>query len=174
MRNILLVVTVVSAACAAPRAAQNTFPRAYTCGDGSVVPHGNRLEIRQENAALEGGVTLSARLGFHDDAGDHYVAGPHSPVDVSAVEYIVPGDGHSDATRNQYDTSAGTSRADWRLVKAETCTMKGGDSEVLAHYIKGESLEDLTHDFSLADRDDAREAVHRAMLQLQKRYFEDR
>ena len=174
MRNILLVVTVVSAACAAPRAARSTLPHEYACGDGSVVPHGNRLEIRAENAALDTGVTMSARLGFHDEAGDHYMAGPRSPVDVSAVEFIVPGDGRSDATRNEYDTSAGTSRADWRLVKAETCTMRGGDSEILAHYIKGESLDDIARDFSLGDRDNAREVVHRAMLQLQKRYFRDR
>jgi len=173
MRNILLAVTVCSAACTAPRAAQSTLPHEYTCGDGSVVPHGNRLEIRSEQAALDGGITLSARLGFRDSAGDHYMSGPHSPVDVSAVEFIVPNDG-GDATRNEYDTSAGTSRADWRLVKAETCTMKNGDSEVLARYIKGESFEDLAREFALGDRDDAREAVHRSMLKLQKRYFRDR
>ena len=174
MRNILLVVTVFTAACAAPRATTSTLPHEYACTDGSVVPHGNRLEIREQNAALDGGMTVSARLGFRDDAGDHYVSGPHSPVDVSAVEFIVPGDGRSDATKNQYDTSAGTSRADWRLVKAETCTMRGGDSEILAHYIKGESLDDISRDFALGDRDSAREIVHRAMLQLQKRYFRDR
>lgn len=174
MRNILLVVTVFSAACAAPRATQSTLPHEYTCVDGSVVPHGNRLEIRAENAALDTAVTLSARLDRRDEAGDHYVSGPRSPVDVSAVEFLVPGDGRSDATRNEYDTSAGTSRADWRLVKSETCTMRGGDSEILAHYIQGESLDDLARDFALGDRDEAREVVHRGMLQLQKRYFRDR
>src|SRR5512135_3748576 len=162
MRNLLLVTAFsISAAACAARAPQTTMPREYTCGDAAVVPHGNRLEIREASASLDGGITQSARLGWRDGSGDHYVAGPMSPVDVSAVEFIVPGDGQRDATKRIYDTSSGTSRADWRLVKAETCTLRGGDSDVLEHYAKGETLDEIARDFALADRDEAREIVHR-------------
>lgn len=175
MRNLLLITAFsISAAACAARAPQTTTPREYTCGDAALVPHGNQLEIREASASMGGPGSQAAKLGWHDGSGDHDIAGPMSPVDVSAVEFIVPGDGQRDATKRTYDTSSGTSRADWRLVKAETCTLRGGDSDVLEHYAKGESLDDLAHDFSLADRDEAREIVHRAMLSLQKRYFHDR
>jgi DNA-directed RNA polymerase specialized sigma24 family protein len=43
----------------------------------------------------------------------------------------------------------------------------------LARYAQGASLDELSHDLSV-DRTEAREAVHRAMLELQRRYYRDR
>jgi hypothetical protein len=175
MRNLLLFVFSVGAVACTARAPQTTFPREYVCGEGGAfVPHGDRVEIREQSAWTAGGASASAKLGWRDDSGAHYVVGPQSPVDVSALEYIVPSDGEGDATRRTYDTSNGTSRADWRLVSNEVCTARGSDSDVLARYAKGETLDELTHNLSLADRDEAREIVHRAMIKLQKRYFHDR
>ncbi len=175
MRNILLVTLFsISAVACAARAPGTTMPREYTCSESSVVPHGRTLEVREATASATDMASASAKLGWHDGSGDHYVSGPMSPIDVRAVEFIVPGDASSDATKRTYDTSAGTARTDWRLLKAETCTVHGGDSDVLAHYAKGESLDDIARDYSLADRDEARQVVHRAMLSLQKRYFRDR
>ena len=48
-----------------------------------------------------------------------------------------------------------------------------GEAAVVARYMQGESLEDLASDLSLADRDQARDVVHQAMIDLQKRYLHD-
>jgi len=47
-------------------------------------------------------------------------------------------------------------------------------TEVLSHYLRGESLEQIAVDYRLHDRDDAREVVHDAMISLTKRYYRDR
>ena len=173
MRNLLLVLSLGAAACGS-RAPQTTLPREYACGQIALVPHGDRLEIREASASLAGSGSQSARLVSHDASGDHYVTGPQSPVDVSAVEFIVPSDARRDAVRHVYDTSGGTARADWRLTRDEVCTLRGGDTDVLSRYTKGASLDDLARDLSLGGRDEAREIVHRALLSLQRRYFADR
>ena len=49
-----------------------------------------------------------------------------------------------------------------------------GEAAVVARYMQGESLEELASDLSLSDRDQARDVVHQAMLDLQRRYFHDR
>jgi len=154
MRNLLLALSISAAACAA-RAPQSTMPYVYACGDTNVVPD-------------------LAKLGWHDGDGNHYVTWPHSPVEVSAVEFVAPSDRRADAIENVYDTSSGTSKADWRLVRRQVCTARGGDSEVLARYAIGESLDKIASDLSLGNRDEARELVHHAMLSLQRRYFRDR
>lgn len=174
MRNLLIVLSIGAAACGAARAPQTTLPREYMCGDASVVPHADRLEIREANASLEGAMSSPAKLSRRDGSGLHYVGGPRSPVDVAAVEFVVPEDGGGDAVKNLWDTSRGTSSADWRLVRSEVCTLRGGDSDVLARYARGATLDDIAKELSLTDRDEAREALHRAMLQLQRRYFRDR
>jgi hypothetical protein len=161
MRKVLLLVLAGATACAA-RAAHPTLatPTTYVCGETAVTRSGDAF----------GGT----RLGWHDDEGDHFVAWPLSPVDIDAVEIIVPRDPRMDAVRRVYDTSKGTSRADWRLVRQQVCAAKGGYSDVLARFLRGESLDQLAHELALGDRDDARVAVHDAMLALQKRYYRDR
>jgi hypothetical protein len=47
-------------------------------------------------------------------------------------------------------------------------------NDMLARYLQGESLDNLAADMRMNDRDDARDAVHRAMIALQKRYYQDR
>jgi len=156
MRNLLLALSLGAAACGA-RAPRTTLPVQYSCGDGSVAPD-----------------VAATKLGWHDADGDHYVSWPQSPVDVSAVELVVPADPRQDAIERVYDTSSGTSKADWRLVRREVCTARGGDSDVLARYVIGESLDKIAADFSLGSRDEARELVHHALLAVQRRYFRDR
>jgi hypothetical protein len=132
----------------------------YACGDTAIARSGDAI----------GGT----RLGWRDDDGDHFVAWPVSPVDIDAVEIVVPSDPRMDAVRRVYDTSKGTSKADWRLVGRQVCTAKGGYSDVLARYLRGESLDQLARELALGNRDDARDAVHAAMLALQRRYYRDR
>ena len=153
----LLVLAALASACAPHAAVHTTIPAQYTCGDITVA------------APFDG-----TRLGWHDDAGDHYVAWPQTPVDVEAVEIVVPNDPRQDAVRRVYDASKGHSTADWRLIRRQVCPAKGGYSDVLARYLRGESLDDLAHELALGDRDHARDVVHQAMLTLQKRYYHDR
>jgi hypothetical protein len=47
-------------------------------------------------------------------------------------------------------------------------------NDVLARYAHGESLDKIAAELQLGDRDAARDAVHQAMLSLQKRYYHDR
>ena len=47
-------------------------------------------------------------------------------------------------------------------------------NEALVRYARGESLEQLRTELSLADRDEARDLVHHAMLDLGRRYYKDR
>lgn len=49
-----------------------------------------------------------------------------------------------------------------------------GSAAVVARYMQGESLDELATELRLDDRDQARDVVHQAMLDLQKRYYRDR
>ena len=155
MRKYLLLLVVGASACAA-RASHPTLATrtTYTCA-------GRPL-------ALDG-----ARVGWHDEAGDHYVAWPVSPTDIEAVEVVVPSDPRQDAVRMVYDTSKGSSRADWKLLEREMCTVKAGYSDVVARYLRGESIDQLATELAL-DREDAKAAVRTGMLALEKRYYHDR
>ena len=154
MRKYLLLLVVGASACAA-RAAHPTLAArsTYTCGGRAL--------------ALD-----AARVGWHDEAGDHFVAWPVSPTDVEAVEVVVPGDPREDAVRSVYDTSKGSSRADWKLLTREVCPAKAGYSDVVARYLRGESLDQLASELAL-DREDAKAAVRTGMLALEKRYYHD-
>jgi hypothetical protein len=172
MRKQLLVLSLGAAACGA-QTARPTFPVEYACADAALVTHGKSIEVREPTASTSGGSSSSATLGWRDGSGDHFVNWPQSPVEISTVEYIVPSDPRGDATEQIYDTSTGTSRADWRLVRRQVCMARGGYSDALIRYLEGESLTDLAHDLGLADRDQARDLVHGAMITLQKHYFRD-
>ena len=161
MRNLLFLLVAGASACAArPSHPTLATGSSYACGNAPIVRIGDSIG--------------STRLGWHDDQGDHFVSWPVSPVDVEAVEITIPGDPRQDAVRAVYDTSKGTARSDWRLVQRQVCTAKGGYSDVLARYLRGESLDQLAHELSLDNRDEAKDAVHTAMLALQKRYYRDR
>ena len=75
------------------------------------------------------------------------------------------------------------------LVGASACAARGarttvpteyafhdahGEAAVVARYMQGESLDELASELRLDDRDQARDVVHQAMLDLQKRYYRDR
>lgn len=47
-------------------------------------------------------------------------------------------------------------------------------NEVVAHYMRGESLDDIAREFRLDGRHDARDIVHDGMIALGKRYYQDR
>lgn len=173
MRNKLLLLSFSAAACGA-RTPRSTLPVEYACGDVALVTHGKSIEVREQTASIAGGAISSAALSFRDDTGDHFVNWPQTPIDVSAVEYVVPTDPLDDATERIYDTSAGTSRADWRLVRRQVCTARGGYNDALARYLKGESLVDVAHDLELGNKEQARDLVHHAVISVQRRYYGDR
>jgi len=164
MRNTLLVLVVGASACAA-RAEVPTIPvqAHYTCDNTAVERAGNTIVLAR------GGRN---KLGWHDSDGDHFVAWP-APTDVETTEYLFPADRRADAFQRTYDTSQGTSRADWRLVKSDVCKAAGGYSDVLSRFLSGQSIDDLSRDLSL-DRDEARNLVHDALITAQRRYFRDR
>ena len=68
------------------------------------------------------------------------------------------------------------------VITASACAARTGRTtlpadqcnELLAHYARGESFDKIAVDFRLADRDQARSAVHEAMLTVQKRYYHER
>jgi hypothetical protein len=165
MRNLLLVLLVGATACAA-RAPQSTFNATYTCGNSSITREGGTVRS-------PGDLRQTSRLSWQDDDGDHYVTWPLSPTDKQATEYIIPADPKADAVERVYDTSRGSSTADWRLLNRQACTVKGGYSDALAHYMLGDSIEAVARDLSL-DRDEARSLVRHALLSLQHRYYRDR
>jgi len=154
MRTSLLVLVVGTAACAT-RTQVPTIPVAshYNCGDSTFDRD-------------------TAKLARADGDGDHYVNWPVSPTEVSTVESTVPHDGHR-AIQRVWDTSRGTARTEWRLLSAEVCRSKGSYSYVLARWMNGASVDDLSKDLEV-DHDKARELVHDALLAAQKRYFRDR
>ncbi|HTR53279.1 MAG TPA: hypothetical protein VMJ10_21435 [Kofleriaceae bacterium] len=148
------VLSAVLAACA-PHAAHPVIPNQYACGDLAIV--------RDARGIAPAGSTGTTRLGYSDDDGDHYVSWPVSPIAVEAVELVVPADPRQDAVRSVYDTSKGSSRADWRLVTRQICTAQGGYSEALARYARGAALDAV-----------GRDSVHRALIALEHRYIQDR
>ena len=45
---------------------------------------------------------------------------------------------------------------------------------VLSHYLRGDSFEKIAIDFRLADRDEARQVVHDAIIAVTRRYYSNR
>lgn len=165
MRNLLFVVVVAATACAA-RPPRPTLTTQYTCGESSIVRDRDVVRTGDSQRVL-------SRLSWQDDAGDHYVSWPLSPTDKEATEYVVPSDPRADASERVYDTSRGSSTADWKLVSRQACTAQGGYNDALARWMKGESIDDVARELSM-DRDEARGMVRRALTSLQTRYWRDR
>jgi hypothetical protein len=168
MRNFVVLALVGTAACTA-RPSSPTTPIRYSCGDSEVVRNGDSLLVGKAAPPK-----ADTKLGWHDDEGDHFVQWPTSVTDVETVEYVVPGDPRLDAVQRVYDTTNGSSTADWRLVQRQVCMAEGGYNDALARFMKGASLEELTSQLALRDRDEARGLVHRALITLQQRYWKDR
>ena len=166
MRNFLLLVLVGASACAARSSHQPTMPVHYACGDVAVTRDGS--EMRPAGAQGE-----ISRLSWSDKQGEHFVTWPLSPTDRAAVEFIVPADPRQDATQVTYDTTFGSSTADWRLTDKKVCTAQGGYNDVLARYMRGESIDDLTRSTGLSSRDETRTVLRKALVSLQKKYWRD-
>ncbi len=174
MRNLLLLVCSLGAAACAARAPYPTLDVEYACRDADVVRHHDRLEVREASASAGAVGSSSMRLVSRDDSGEHFLTWPVSPTERDAIEFVLPVDPHQDATMRVYDASTGNSTADWRVVRNDTCTARGGYNDALERYLRGESYTQLAAELNLSGRDEARELVHRAMLALQRRYFRDR
>jgi len=165
MRKLLLVILAGVSACAPRTARHPTTPVQYSCGDTAVTRDGS--EVRTSARGEVG------RLSWRDDSGEHFIAWPLSPTDRNAVEIVVPADPRQDAIQRTYDTTFGSSTADWRLVKSQTCTARGGYNDVLARYMRGDSIDELTRDIGLSSRDETRAVLRKAIVSLQKRYWRD-
>jgi hypothetical protein len=163
MKLTLLIAIIGAAGCAAG-AAHPSYPTTYACSDQTLQRQGDQLAVGGSHQAL----------GWRDGEGDHFVTWPLAPGDVDATEYVVPSDHLQDASKRIYDVTNGSSRADWRLVTREACTASGGYNDVLAHWMRGESLDELATKLALSDRDEARALLHTALYALQKRYYQDR
>jgi hypothetical protein len=166
MRKLFLVALVGASACAARSSSRPTMPVHYSCGDNAVT----RTGIEMRGSEKPGEVS---RLSWSDDSGEHFVTWPLSPTDRTATEFVVPSDPRQDAVQHTYDTTFGSSTADWRLVDKQVCTAQGGYSDVLARYMRGESIDELTRDVGLSSRDETRAVLRKALVTLQKRYWRE-
>jgi hypothetical protein len=165
MRNFLAIILLGASACAARGPKQPTMPVQYNCGDVAVTRDGSEMRTRSPGEI--------SRLSWRDSQGDHFVAWPLSPTDRDAVEFIVPDDPRQDAFRYTYDTTFGSSTADWRLKQRQVCTADGGYNDLLSRYMRGESIDELTRDVGLESRDETRAVIRKALVTLQKRYWRD-
>ena len=174
MRNILSTILLLSlGACAARPAPHTTVPTvAYACDNSLQLAHeGKHLDVATRDAASP---PPAVQLGWVDDAGEHYVQWAVSPTQASSVEFVIPKDPHADAIARNYDTSQGSSRADWRLLTESTCAVHGGYTDALTRFAEGYSMDDIKSQLSLSDKAEARALVHDAMIKLQRRYYGDR
>ena len=169
MRKIVTFLVLGAAACAA-RAPQTTIPVHYACGDVDLVRADGGLVVREAHGSEE----TPSRSNWHDGTGYHFLTAPVSPIDRRAIEYVIPEDPRLDATERVYDTSNGSSTADWRVVESQTCTARGGYTDALERFMRGESMDEVAHELALRDRETARDLVHHALTSLQRRYYRDR
>ncbi|HSD87365.1 MAG TPA: hypothetical protein VLB44_07615 [Kofleriaceae bacterium] len=163
MRTVLFVLLAASACVPQPK--RPTTPTEYACSGFSVIRDGSELK--------SGDHAVTGKLSWTDKAGEHFVSWPATPTDRQAIEFIVPGDPRQDAQQRTYDTTFGSSVSDWRLTGQQVCTAHGGYTDVLARYLKGESVDDLTRSLSLDSRDETRTLLRRAIVSLQHRYYQD-
>ena len=164
MRNLILLALVSSACAAQPK--RPAMPSEYACSGFSVVRNGNELKTSDSGAV--------SKLSWRDADGEHFIAWPQTPTDRDAIEFVMPTDPMQDVTQRTYDTTFGSSTADWRVTGKQQCTARGGYNDILFRYVKGESLDDLTRSLALDSRDDTRRLLHRAIAAVQHRYLRDR
>ena len=171
MRNIVLLVLlgITASACAtrAPKSTLATTGR-YACGDLQIVRDGEQLTASTTPAE---GPLEPTTLSWRDDQGDHFVSFPSAVTDVEAIEYVLPHDPRADAVEKLYDTSKGRSTADWRLTRRRVCRVDGGYTDAFTRWMNGSSLDDITTQLALGDRSKARDLVHRALVDYNRRYY---
>lgn len=164
MRNILLL-ALVTAACA-PQPKRPVSPSEYVCAGYSVMRNGSELKTSDRG--------IVGRLSWRDSAGEHFVTWPQTPTDRDAIEFVIPTDTMQDAVERTYDTTFGSTTADWRLKSKQVCTARGGYNDVLARYVRGESVAELTQSLSLTNHDETRQLIRKALIAVQRRYYRDR
>lgn len=166
MRRTIILLLLAAGACAgrAPHPGPSTR-FVYAC-DGHEIEHAGDRVLDGHDPALT--------VAWRDREGEHYVAWPSSATSTDAVEYVLPPDHRLDAIERVYDASRGRARVDWRLRHERRCTARGGYNDALRRFAGGQSFDQVARELALADRGEARELVHRAMLALQKRYYRDR
>ena len=165
MRKLILL-ALVTAACAPRPPHAPTTPTEYVCSGYSLMRDGS--EVKASDGHLVG------KLSWRDSSGEHFVAWPVTPTDREAVEIVIPPDARQDAMHRTYDTTFGSSTADWRLKTKQTCTARDGYNDILTRYIKGESLDDLTASLALESNAQTKMLLRRAMASVQHRYFYER
>jgi hypothetical protein len=130
-----IVLSATAGACALPLAEEpaappqiaSPGPRSYACKDGVA-------------ALAQGGLIVGeARAPFarHDDAGDHYALAR----DGTTVEYIVPADAREDLVVRGGDGAR------------ESCTARGGHADVLARWIRGDSVDEIAASLGIGPDD---------------------
>lgn len=160
---VLAALAALAAGCAESRPSHPRFPVQYTCSDVAIVHDGNTLQVTGRAVAP---------VSWRDDAGSHFLLRPATGVDV--IEYVVPDDPYRDASARVFDASTGTSTVDWRLVKRDVCVARGGYSDALVHYARGESVAEVATALTAGDREEALGLVHHALRELQGRYYKER
>ena len=170
MREQLLLVLVVSgaAACAGRTAPttlnKQTMTSTYAC-DSHVV--------KREAGKVFAGADSRLAMAFQDDAGDHFVAFPESPTATRAVEYVMPDDQRADAIERVYDTTKGSSRADWRVVDETVCVAKGGYTDAFFRFAGGSTMDEVANALGLEDRIEARKLIKEGLRTAQVRFHRE-
>jgi hypothetical protein len=166
MRSHLLVATLatlVVAGCShSSRPVYPTTPVQYACGDTTVTRTGESVTVGED---------ARGKLSWHDDAGDHFLFYPGGTSIV--VEVVTPNDPLADASRITYDVSRASSQSEWRQLGRTSCTVEGGYTDVLARYARGTSIDQLAVELNLADRDDARGRLRKAIQSVNHRYWHE-
>ncbi len=171
MREQLLLVLLVSgaAACAgrtAPTTTLNnqTMTSTYACESHLV---------KREAGKVFAGSDSRLAMAFQDDAGDHFVALPESPTATRAVEYVMPDDQRADAIERVYDTTKGSSRADWRVVDENVCVAKGGYTDAFSRFASGSTMDDVANALGLEDRIEARKMIKEGLRTASVRFHHE-
>ena len=165
-RTLLAILEVLVASACATHPVRPTPPVQYSCGETAILRDGSSLSVGLPDHATH--------LGWHDGDGDHFISSLGSSADHRAIELVMPADPRQDAAQRTYDTSTGTSPADWRLLQRTVCTARGGYTDVLSRWMKGATYDQLVVELSLGDRAAARGLVHQALESLRHRYWRER
>jgi len=165
MRTKLVLLAALAVGCAGSRPTHARFPVEYACSDFALVHDGDTLQVA-------GAARTTAPVSWRDHAGSHFLLRVATGVDV--IEYVVPEDPYRDASERVFDTSTGSSIVDWRLVKRDVCVARGGYSDALVRYARGESVAEVATALTAGDREEALGLVHHALRELQGRYYKER
>jgi hypothetical protein len=113
---------------APPQIAAQSGPRTFACKDAVATPTGGALQIGERQA----------RFDRRDADGDHFVL---AGDDGSSTEYVMPADPREDLL-------VWTDRGG-----EDTCAVRGGHSDVLARWIRGESVDEIAASLAVAPDD---------------------